>query len=139
MDGNPAWALEVDLLSFGTPPMPPRIGQHSNVLVDIYTFVDAVGDGGVGRASYSLVHQGIPGVFHPLSSSENQRYGSLVGETVYELFIPARQENGTSLLLRGAGAGWQFGIDGIRYGAVSEGVKQADGSQRVVLARVGDA
>lgn len=124
-------------MSFGTPPMPARIGQHSNVLVDIYTVADSVGDGGVGVPSLSLVYQGIACVFHPLSSGENQKYGSMVGQTVYELFVPIKTANGTDILLVGDGVGWEFAINGVRYGAMSEGVKQADGSQRVVLERVG--
>ena len=126
-------------MSFGNPPMPARIGGVANELCDILVMSAGVGDGGVGVGTYNLTYSGIPCVFQTMSSSESFRYGTLSEQTLYEVFLPTISQGGTDITVVGEGAAWHFEIAGTRYEAISAGVKQGDGMQKIALRRVGAA
>lgn len=129
--------LEARTVSFGQPPMPGLSDDLMDGLLDIYGHSDAVGDGGVGTGTMALIHSAIPCTIQEMSSIEAQKYGSLVGETLYEAYLPVVSDAGTDILVRGTDAAWQFQSDGVRYEVISEGVTQSDGMQKVALKRVG--
>lgn len=124
-------------MSFGVPPLPGLADDLMDGLVDIYGHSDAVGDGGIGTGTLALIHSAIPCTIQEMSSSEAQRYKSLVGETLYEVFLPLVSDAGTDIQVKGTDTAWQFQSDGVRYEIISEGVVQSDGLQKVALKRVG--
>jgi|DEB0MinimDraft_10_1074344.scaffolds.fasta_scaffold38160_3 hypothetical protein len=123
-------------MTIGNPSKPARTGRLVNTEADIYTMTAATGNGGVGYGTYNLTHSNIPSIFQPMSSSESQRYGSLSEETLYEIYLPTVSMDGTDITVTGAGSAWQFRINGVTYEAISAGVKQRDGMQKVALKRV---
>ena len=120
--------------------MPPLSGLSDDLmdgLLDIYVHSDAVGDGAIGTGTLALVYSGVPCTIQEMSSSEAQKYKSLVGETLYEAFLPLVSDAGADIQVKGADTAWQFQSDGVRYKVISEGVVQSDGMQKVALKRVG--
>ena len=123
--------------SFGSPPMPARMGALATDMVDIYTMTPGIGDGYVGTGTMALAYSEVPCSFQTMSSSERQRYGAVTEDTLYLLFLPVLSSTGADILVVGDRVSWQFQIDGVRYAAVSGGELQGDGMQKVALRRVG--
>ncbi len=123
--------------SFGQPPLPATMGRLATDMADIYTTTGSTDTGYVGTGTVALTYSGIPCTFQTMSSSEQQKYGSIVEETLYEVFLPVLSSSGADILVRGTGAAWQFQINGTRYEAISGGVVQGGGMQKVALKRVG--
>lgn len=137
MEGIGVASLEAAAVSFGLPTLAGLSDDLMDGLLDIYGHSDAVGDGGIGTGTLALIHSAIPCTIQEMSSSEAQRYKSLVGETLYEVFLPLVSDAGTDIQVKGTDTAWQFQSDGVRYEIISEGVVQSDGLQKVALKRVG--
>jgi len=125
-------------MSFANPPMPPRMGELSNAVCDIYANVDGVGDGGVGVTTWpNLTHQGVICSLQEMSSSRALALGLSSEVGLFDLHMPRMRVNGTDIEIKGGNMAWQFEIDSTRYEAISGGVRELDGMQKIAVRRIG--
>lgn len=124
-------------MSFANPPMPPRMGNALGDLCDIYTSTDGIGDGGVGITTWALAYSGVICSLQEMSSSRALAFGLSSEIGVFDLHMPRSLVNGTDIEIKSANMAWQFEIDSTRYEAISGGVRERDGMQKVAVRRIG--
>lgn len=125
--------------AFGSPSLPASVGASmAGAVADVYGYTASVGDGGIGTGGMALIHSEVPCTLQAMSSGESVRFGFPMETTLYELYFPVLSSSGGDIFVVGTSKkAWQFQIGGVRYEAISEGVKQAGGMQKIALKRVG--